>query len=95
MPEFEYDPKKSKINKEKHGIDFEEAKEVWEGEYAELKTNYVDEPRYMVIGKILEKFWSVIITYREAIIRIISARRSRKNEEEIYRETKAKKNQRS
>jgi len=27
--EFEYDPVKSEANKEKHGLDFERAKELW------------------------------------------------------------------
>ena len=29
---FEYDPAKSESNKAKHGIDFEEAKELWRDE---------------------------------------------------------------
>jgi hypothetical protein len=44
----------------------------------------VDEPRYMAIGKIKEKHWSVIITRRSEKIRIISARRSRSDEVKLY-----------
>jgi hypothetical protein len=29
VPDFEYDPDKSLINKAKHGIDFEEARALW------------------------------------------------------------------
>jgi len=47
-----------------------------------LKTS--DEPRYLVVGKILEKHWSAIISYRSEKIRIISVRRARKEEVEIY-----------
>ena len=83
--EFEYDETKSKRNKEKHGIDFVEAQHLWEDhERIEIPTKTEDEPRYVVIGKMSEKHWSVIITYRENKIRIISARRSRKEEIEFY-----------
>ena len=83
--EFEYDEIKSKRNKEKHGIDFAKAQLVWkDSERIEIPAKTEDEPRYLVIGKIGEKHWSVIITYRGNKIRIISARRSRKEEIEFY-----------
>lgn len=50
-----------------------------------LKTS--DEPRYLIIGKILDKYWSGIITYRKDKTRIISIRRSRKEEVDIYEST--------
>jgi hypothetical protein len=83
--EFEYDETKSKRNKEKHGIDFVEAQLLWDDpERIEIPAKTEDEPRYVVIGKIGEKHWSIIVTYRENKIRIISARRSRKEEIEFY-----------
>ena len=83
--EFEFDPQKSKKNKEKHGIDFVEAQKLWEDPYRiEIPAKYVDEPRYLLIGRIKEKYWSAIFTYRSNKIRIISVRRARKNEKEIY-----------
>ncbi len=83
--EFEFDPQKSKKNKEKHGIDFVEAQKLWEDPYRiEIPARYVDEPRYLLIGRIKEKYWSAIFTYRSNKIRIISVRRARKNEKEIY-----------
>ena len=47
-----------------------------------LKT--IDEPRFLVIGRISEKHWSGIITYRGNKVRIISVRCSRKEEVDIY-----------
>ena len=83
--EFEYDEAKSKRNKEKHGIDFVEAQLLWDDpERMEIPAKTEDEPRYVVIGKMGEKHWSAIVTYRENKIRIISARRSRKEEIKIY-----------
>jgi uncharacterized DUF497 family protein len=82
---FEYDENKSQSNKLKHGIDFEEAKELWKDDkMLELVTSFENEARYLNVGKINEKFYTVIITYRNENIRIISARRSRKKEIEIY-----------
>ena len=82
---FEYDENKSKLNKEKHGIDFETAKVLWNDDnMLEVKTSFSQEPRYINIGKIGEKFYTVVITYRADKIRIISARRARKKEIEIY-----------
>ena len=83
--EFEYDEVKSKRNKEKHGIDFVEAQLLWDDpERMEIPAKTEDEPRYVVIGKIAEKHWSLIFTCRENKTRIISARRSRKEEIEFY-----------
>jgi hypothetical protein len=83
--EFEYGPRKSKSNKEKHGIDFIEAQALWnDPDRAEIPTRTADEPRYLLIGKIGDDHWSAITTYRDEKIRIISVRRSRREEVEIY-----------
>ena len=82
---FEYDVKKSEINNKKHGIDFEEAKKLWgDPNLIEIPAKTIDEPRCLIIGKIGEKHWSAIITYRGEKIRIISVRRARKEEVKIY-----------
>jgi uncharacterized DUF497 family protein len=82
---FEFDLKKNKLNEEKHGIDFEKAQLLWtDPDRIQIPSKAVDEPRFMVIGKIDGKHWSAILTYREDSIRIISVRRSRKEEIEIY-----------
>ena len=83
--DFEFDINKSKSNKKKHNIDFNEALELWsDPDLIEISVKTSDEPRYLVIGKISGKHWSGIITYREEKIRIISVRRSRKEEVDIY-----------
>ena len=82
--EFEFDHKKSESNEQKHGIDFYEAQELWNDiDFIEILVKTSDEPRFMVTGKISGKYWSGVITYRNEKIRIISVRRSRK-EEVIY-----------
>lgn len=81
---FEYDKLKSKSNKGKHGIDFEEAQGIWESITVELPSRYREEPRRLVIGKLKGKFWTAIVTEREDALRIISVRRSRDEEEKLY-----------
>lgn len=82
---FEFDPEKSNSNKQKHGIDFYEAQKLWDDpDFIEIPVKSSDEPRFLAIGKISEKHWSGVITYRTEKIRIISVRQSRKEEIEIY-----------
>ena len=50
----------------------------------EIQAKSDDEPRYLVIGLIGDKHWSAVITCRGEKIRIISVRRSRKSEVELY-----------
>jgi uncharacterized protein len=83
--EFEFDEQKSKTNKAKHGIDFLEAQALWEDmDVLEIPARTEDEPRTIVIGRIGEKHWSAIITHRGERIRIISVRRARTEEKELY-----------
>jgi uncharacterized DUF497 family protein len=82
---FEYDPAKSQSNREKHGIDFDEAQTLWRDENRlEIPAKTMDEPRFLVIGVINGKYWSAVITYRSENIRIISVRRSRVEEIDFY-----------
>jgi uncharacterized protein len=50
----------------------------------EIPAKTLDEPRYLVIGKINDKYWSAVITHRGENVRIISVRRSRDEEIELY-----------
>ena len=83
--EFEFDSQKSKTNKTKHGIDFVQAQVLWDDpDLIEVPAKTTDEPRFLVVGMIGERHWSGIVTYRGENIRIISVRRSRPEEVEIY-----------
>jgi len=83
---FEYDKHKSDINKQKHGIDFQEAQKLWEDPYAfELPSlQNGSEDRFLVLGMIGSKNYTAIITYRCENVRIISVRRSRQKEKILY-----------
>ncbi len=82
---FEYDPEKSAENKRKHGADFEEAQALWSGPaLLEIPARMNDESPWVLIGKMLDKHWSAVITWRDHNVRIISVRRSRDEEVEIH-----------
>jgi uncharacterized DUF497 family protein len=90
---FEWDPKKSIANRKKHGIDFETAKRLWaDDNRAEVHAPHPVEDRWILIGKKDNKIWTAIFTLRGNTIRIISVRRSREKEENLYDEKSTRKN---
>ena len=89
MISFEFDQIRSISNLEKHGIDFVQAQKLWnDPDLLEIPAKTSDEPRFLLIGQINQKHWSAIITYRQSNIRIISVRRSRKEEVDLYESEK-------
>ena len=85
IPSFEFDSSKSDSNRLKHGIDFEEAQALWNDPMLlEIQAKLEDEPRYLLIGIIDIQHWSAVVTYRDSNIRLISVRRSRKEEVALY-----------
>ena len=83
--QFEFDARKSKSNSAKHGIDFLDAQELWsDPDLIELPARTTDEPRFLTVGRISDVYWSAVITYRGDRIRIISVRRSRREEVALY-----------
>jgi len=88
--EFEFDQAKSEANRLKHGIDFVQAQELWKDLYAlQIQAKSDTEPRFALIASMQGKVWSVFFTERNSKIWIISARRSRINEEDLYHEGRA------
>ena len=83
--EFEFDDAKSRSNLAKHGINFSDAQQLWaDAVRVEIPARTEDEKRSLIIGKVAQKYWSAIITYREDRVRIISVRQSRKEEVALY-----------
>ena len=89
---FEWDEKKNRINKRKHGISFEEAQTVFYDNDAIVfddPDHSYGEERFLILGaSFSDKVCIVSHCYRvnDTIIRIISARKATKNETKIYRE---------
>jgi uncharacterized protein len=83
--QFEFDERKSRANKAKHGIDFVGAQALWlDDDLLRIAARAGDEPRFVVIGRIAGKHWSAVVTYRGETIRLISVLRSRAREVEAY-----------
>ena len=83
--EFEYDLRKSKSNREKHGIDFDTAKELWDDPDAiGFPARSDDEERFALLGIAREKIWVAFYTRRGDRIRLISVRRARTEERKLY-----------
>lgn len=84
---FEWDEEKNRINKEKHKISFSTAKFVFSDRYA---INFPDENhswnenRRIVIGKVRDVLFVSYTVRHGDTIRMISARRATKREEELY-----------
>ena len=84
MP-FEFDLIKSAANKAKHGIDFEEAQELWSVRGLVSRSDRGDEIRYLRIARLPDgNLWSAAYTYRGSSIRLISVRRSSQIERKAY-----------
>lgn len=87
---FEWDPNKNEINKRKHGLSFETAREVFYDELALLfddPDHSLEEERFLIIGTIKTgKVCIVSHCYRdrENVIRLISARKATTTEQQVY-----------
>ena len=82
---FKFDPAKSEVNRRKHGIDFIAAQALWrDPALLEIPARTTDEPRFLVIARLQRRHWSAVITYRGPAIRLISVRRSRPEEVQLY-----------
>jgi uncharacterized DUF497 family protein len=73
------------LNTDKHGIDFKQAQLLWDDAgLIILPSQYPSERRYLAIGVISEKYWTAVFTERMEKVRLISVRRSRNKENELY-----------
>ena len=87
-PGFEWDKQKNEFNRAKHDIDFESAIDVFYGPILLRRSDRNNEERWTALGYVGDRLIVVVFTQRTEIIRVISARRARKNEERDYRNAK-------
>ncbi len=84
---YQWDPKKAKINYKKHGVDFADSVGVFEDEWSLTIKEQIagGEQRFMTIGvDFLGHVIIVVYTYRDEDIRLISARPATKAERSMY-----------
>lgn len=86
---FEFDDNKSRADAEKHGINLEEASQLWEDPNLIIgpATSIVEE-RWAAVGKIGNKYWLVVFTWRGNVVRLIACRKARVEEIESYEASK-------
>lgn len=86
---FDWNKEKSRTNWDKHGIDFQTAKNLWlDEDQIEIHAPHPIEDRRIIIAKYRNKMWAAIYTVRDDTIRIISVRRARKREVNLYEKEK-------
>ena len=88
--EFEWDPKKARLNVRKHSVAFEEAVTVFDdplATYYEDPDHSITERRYLTIGKSAKgRLIHIAFADRAGRIRIIQARKLTRNERRQYEE---------
>ena len=89
--EFEWDPRKDRANRKKHGVSFDEAATAFydeEGVLLDDPEHSDAEARFVLLGvSSILRLLVVVHAYRgdDAIIRIISARKAMSSERDFYR----------
>ena len=87
LMDYQWDPQKATTNRTKHGIDFADAVGVFEDPRAlTLREQYIsDEQRFVTLGMdFLGRHLVVAYTHRREAIRLISARRATRREQQNY-----------
>jgi uncharacterized DUF497 family protein len=84
--EFEWDKTKRDSNLTKHGVDFPFAEMLFDGRpVITAPSRRAAEERYITTGKIDGRFFTAIWTWRGDVVRLISVRRARDEEEKRHR----------
>jgi uncharacterized DUF497 family protein len=85
---YEWNPNKARSNYKKHGIRFADAVGVFEDENAiTIQDENEREDRFITIGMdFLSRVLVVVYTFRDIVIRIISARKATARERKMYEE---------
>lgn len=81
---FEWNEDKREANLRDHGIDFEDALQIFDGPTFIRRSDRGDEARYIVFGFVNGDETVVICTFRDRNCRLISARRARRDERKKY-----------
>ena len=91
---FEWDKAKETLNKQKHGISFEQAAYVFADPWALNRyddEHSVDEERWVILGKSINEVILIVVhTFKNdqgiETVRIISARKATKQEQQSYQQ---------
>lgn len=82
--DFEWDEAKRTSNLEKHGLDFDDVRRLFEALFLRARSDRDGEARYLAIGPLDGRILAVAYTLRGTAIRLISARSARPYEKNAY-----------
>jgi hypothetical protein len=85
--QFEWDEAKARSNLEKHGVSFLTAAAIFSSERLERVDDREDygELRWIALGRVGIEVYRVVFTWRGTnLIRIVSAQKASKDEQQIY-----------
>jgi uncharacterized DUF497 family protein len=84
--DFTWDPDKRLANLKKHGLDFADAEQVFSGYTQTFPDNRFayGEMRYITVGLLDGAVVAIAHTETEDDIRVISMRKAKRNERELY-----------
>jgi uncharacterized protein len=82
--QFEWDEAKRLSTIKKHGLDFRDAHLLFSARTLILKSKHVEEDRFLAVGRLYDLGISVIFTMRGSVVRLITMRRARVNEQRAY-----------
>lgn len=84
--EFEWDEAKRLSNLDKHGIDFLDVEEVFDGDIVTVEDDRYGygEQRFVTLGFLQGRIVAVTYTDRGDVVRLISIRRATKYEQRTY-----------
>ena len=85
--EFEWDEAKAASSLRKHGVDFEDALQIFAGRVrlaSDLRRDH-GEPRFIALGEVSGDVLKVVFTHRGSAYRLISAWRAGKRDQATYR----------
>jgi len=94
VAEFEWDENKNRANVRKHGISFQEASRIFRLPTLDEIDDRQDygETRIASVGETDGKILYVVYTWRDDVIRIISARKANQHEKRAYSEIHQRRN---
>ena len=83
---LEWDPEKAEANRKKHGVDFADAATALSDEHALTRPDdEPDEERFLTLGMdALGRILLVVYSWRDDLVRLISARKASPSERRQY-----------
>ena len=85
MEAFEFDPDKSRLNKDRHGVDLEWAQGLWAVAHVIIPArDVIGESRFLILAEMAGRCFVAVFTRRGEAIRMISCHRADRRLERIY-----------